>query len=193
MADSGRLFYGLLPIGSDAPAAAGDFESIATITVGAGGASSIEFTSIPGTYQHLQVRVVARSTASDTNNDMRMQVNSDTGSNYAYHLLDGNGSSASAFGLASQSNPTVIYRAMTAANATASVFGASIIEILDYASTSKTKTARGLGGHDRNGAGVISLNSVLWNSTSAITSIKLTTSASNFAQHSTAALYGIRS
>jgi len=173
-------------------AAGGDFESIATVTVGSGGASSIEFTSIPSTFAHLQVRVLARSTASDTNNDMRMQLNGDTGSNYAYHLLAGDGGSASAFGIASQSNPTVVYRAMTAANATASVFGASIIDIMDYASTSKNKTVRGFGGHDRNGAGVVSLNSVLWDSTSAIASIKLTTSASNFAQYSTAALYGIR-
>ena len=37
-------------------AAGGDFESIATVTVGGGGAASIEFTSIPGTYQHLQIR-----------------------------------------------------------------------------------------------------------------------------------------
>ena len=173
-------------------AAGGDFESIATVTVGGGGAASIEFTSIPGTYQHLQIRMIARSTAADTNNDMRMQVNSDTGSNYAYHFVQGGGANTAAEGYASQSNPTMIYRAMTAANATASVFGASIIDILDYASTSKTKTVRGLGGHDRNGAGNISLNSVLWNSASAITSIKLTTSANNFAQYSTAALYGIK-
>ena len=43
---------------------AGDFESIATVTVGSGGASSIEFTSIPGTYQHLQVRGLLRQSSS---------------------------------------------------------------------------------------------------------------------------------
>jgi hypothetical protein len=35
-------------------AAAGDFESIATVTVGSGGSAVISFTSIPSTYAHLQ-------------------------------------------------------------------------------------------------------------------------------------------
>ena len=175
--------------------AGADFESIATVTVGSGGASSIEFTSIPGTYQHLQIRLIARSTASDTNNDLKVQVGNgsvDTGSNYAQHYLYGTGASAVAEGAASQSSPYLIYRAMTAANATASVFGAGVIDILDYASTSKTKVMRSFGGHDRNGAGVVTVASTLWNSTSAITNIKLTTSANNFAEFSQAALYGVR-
>lgn len=33
-----------------------DYDSIATTTVGAGGAASITFSSIPSTYQHLQIR-----------------------------------------------------------------------------------------------------------------------------------------
>ena len=174
-------------------AGGGDFESIATVTVGSGGAASIEFTSISGSYQHLQIRLVARSTASDTNGDLKIQVNSDTGSNYAYHRLIGSGAAASAEGFSSSSAAEIIYRCYTAANATASVFGAGIIDILDYASTSKTKTLRSFGGHDRNGAGVVTVNSVLWNSTSAITALKLTPSANNFAEYTTAALYGVRS
>jgi hypothetical protein len=34
-----------------------DFDSIATTTVGAGGASTITFSSIPSTYRHLQIRL----------------------------------------------------------------------------------------------------------------------------------------
>lgn len=168
------------------------YDSIQTVTVGAGGAASIDFTSIPQTYQHLQIRVLGRSTAADNNNDLMLQVNADTAANYAWHSLVGTGSAAAASGLASQSLPYVAYRAFTAANATASIFGAAVIDVLDYSSTSKTKVFRALQGHDRNGAGIGGHTSTLWNSTSAITSVKLTTSASSFAQFSTAALYGLK-
>jgi hypothetical protein len=172
--------------------AGGDFESIATVTVGSGGAANIEFTSIPATFAHLQIRYVGRATTADTSSDLKAQINSDTGSNYADHHLAGNGSSASAFGESSVTLPFVVYRGLGAGTSGANVFGAGVIDILDYASTSKTKTVRALGGHDRNGAGVVVVNSLLWNSTSAITSIKLTPTADNFAQYSTAALYGVK-
>jgi hypothetical protein len=72
------------------PLSLGSFESIATVTVGGGGASSIEFTSIPGTYQHLQVRLIGRSSSTGaTGNNFDLTLNGDTASNYAYHGLYG--------------------------------------------------------------------------------------------------------
>ena len=44
----------------------GSYESIATVTVGSGGSSYIEFTSIPGTYTHLQIRGILRNTGSSS-------------------------------------------------------------------------------------------------------------------------------
>jgi hypothetical protein len=170
--------------------AGGDFESIATVTVGSGGASEIEFTSIPGTYQHLQVRLIGRGSAADVDIDTRYRVNADTGSNYAVHHLRGNGSAASAGGASSQDYMPLI--GLPAANATASIFGASVIDILDYANTSKYKTLRQFAGEDRNGAGNVWVRSSLWMSTSAITSIKFYMTSGNFVQHSTAALYGVK-
>ena len=41
-------------------AAIGDYESIATVSVGAGGTSAVEFTTIAGTYSHLQIRGIAK-------------------------------------------------------------------------------------------------------------------------------------
>ena len=167
----------------------GAYESIATVTVGSGGASSIEFTSIPGTYQHLQIRYVLRSNRSNALDNVKIEANGDTASNYTRHLLRGDGSSAGAFG---EGSTVMNYQYATGANATSSVFGVGVVDLLDYASTSKTKTVRAFTGYDNNGSGIAALSSGLWNSTSAITSLKLVPEGTAWVQHSTAALYGIK-
>ena len=169
-------------------AAGGDFESIATVTVGGGGAASIDFTSIPGTYQHLQVRLIGRSSSTGaTGNNFDLTLNGDTASNYAYHGLYGDGAAAAATAV---SSVTYMYWSRLATTShSANIFGAGVFDILDYASTSKATTVRGVQGYDSNGGGRIYLNSGLWTSTAAVTSIKMTFT---WGQHSTAALYGIR-
>lgn len=172
----------------------GSYDSISTVTVGAGGASSIEFTSIPSTYTHLQIRGIARSTLGGSQGDwVNIQFNNDTASNYNWHLLYGDSSTSTPFstGGGNSSNVTTLVRA-SASNATASVFGAGVIDILDYANTNKFKTVRSLTGFDSNTVGGLTgLASGAWRSTSAITSIKLNTTS--FVQYSTFALYGIKS
>jgi hypothetical protein len=172
--------------------AGGDFESIATVTVGSGGASSIEFTSIPSTFAHLQVRILCRSDRSGQNLDFpTVQVNADTGSNYARHTLYGNGSTAQAAAVSSTS--AMVLGTMAGGSATANAFGASIFDIFDYSDTSKYKTLRSVGSFDNNGSGEVRLYSGLWMSTSAITSIKIYGFYNdNMVQHSTAALYGVK-
>jgi hypothetical protein len=174
-------------------AAGGDFESIATVTVGSGGAANIEFTSIPSTYQHLQIRMIHKDSRSGVNeNNGSLRINGDTGSNYAYHRLYGDGSSAAADGGGTQNKISAIGGI---GQATATVFGAAVIDILDYASTTKNKTVRSFTGVDRNGGGYVLLDSGVWLSTSAVTSLTLYSDGSGvtWAQHSTAALYGVKS
>lgn len=167
------------------------YESIATVTVGSGGAANVEFTSIPNTYSHLQVRCLVRGDRASTRIDIAMRYNSDSGANYyAVHALEGNGTSATAY--ADSTNNRNIPGYVSAGSATASVFGSEIIDILDYANTNKYKTFRSLGGVDVNGTGYISLRSGLWLSTSAISSILFFPDGGNFAQYSTFALYGIK-
>jgi hypothetical protein len=169
------------------PVFSGDFESIATITVGSGGAASIEFTAIPSTYQHLQIRMISRG---NNQENLNPRFNGDTGSNYATRRLRGDSTNAGANASASQ---TSMFYVGVASPTTASTFMASIIDIFDYGSTTKTKTVRSLGGFDTNSTGEIRLSSGLWNNTSAITSIKLELQSSGqFQQHSTAALYGVK-
>jgi hypothetical protein len=171
--------------------AGGDFESIATVTVGSGGAANVEFTSIPSTYQHLQIRAVfrsARSEAFDAN--LYMQVNGDTGNNYNAHDLTGSGSSASASSGGTGAQASIGYGPTN--GRTASAFGGIVLDILDYGSTTKNKTMRSLSGYDANGTGIVALSSGLWMSTSAVTSLKFFIFSYNLVQHSTFALYGVK-
>jgi hypothetical protein len=162
------------------------YESIATVTVGAGGSATVSFTSIPATYTHLQIRSFSRIPTGGNNG--LLTFNSDTGANYATHLLYGDGASAAAISFI---NDNYIYgsRVSTAT----STYGVGVIDILDYANTNKFKTVRLLTGNDDNGSGIVSLNSGLWRSTSAITSITYTAqSGGTFAQYTQFALYGIK-
>jgi hypothetical protein len=171
---------------SGGAAAAGDFESIATAN-GTGSSATLTFSSIPSTYQHLQIRFNGLSTSNAT---LTMRYNSDTGSNYAVHYLFGNGSSA---GAGAETTQTLmnLYGSVPLA-AASSQTGTSIIDILDYANTNKYKTQRALSAYDSNGSGFVFFNSGLWQSTSAITSITLTANAGNWTTTTTAALYGIK-
>ena len=170
---------------------ANSYESIQTVTVGAGGSSTITFSSIPSTYKHLQLRILAATTtAAGDGAYFNIRFNSDSGTNYSYHDLFGNGSSVTASGLATQ---TAIYgQRLSEANLT-SIFGGVVMDVLDYASVNKNKTVRSLGGYDANGSGSIYLISGAWyNSSTAINTIVLTPDANNFAQYSSFALYGIK-
>ena len=173
-------------------APSGAYDSIATTTVGGGGAASITFSSIPSTYTHLQVRMLFRDTRSVVGDYASLQFNSDTGSNYALHLLSGTGASVTSAGYASQTSIDI--SRVAGASATTSVFGAAILDILDYANTSKYTTTRSLGGVDNNGSGEIVLNSGLWMNTSAVSTITIKAQAgsANFSEYSSFALYGIK-
>jgi hypothetical protein len=164
---------------------AGSYESIATITVGSGGQASAEFTSIPSTYTHLEVRFASANATGS--NRIRMQINSDTGSNYSTHLLLGDGSSAAS--VAGANTDKIAVGAAT--GGTTSVFAVGVVSILDYANTNKYKTIRSLSGLDNNGTGEVDLNSGSWRNTAAVTSLKLFWDTGNAAQYSSFALYGI--
>lgn len=164
----------------------GQYESIQTITVGAGGQGAVEFTNIPGTFQHLQVRSISRcSDTAAVDAAVILQVNGV--SVERNHGLSGSGSAAGAFSGASGYSMNTL-----GANALANTFAASVIDILDYTSTSKNKTIRVLNGYDVNGSGgYIIIYSSLRVTTSAVTSLRLY-GGWNWLQHTTFALYGIK-
>jgi hypothetical protein len=161
------------------------FESIATITPSA---SSVSFTSIPSTYKHLQLRYLARDNAGATLRDMNLRLNNDTGTNYAFHFLRGSGAAVSVSGAASSSSIQA-NDILTGAGSTANIYGVGIIDIHDYASTTKNTTVRWFSGNDQNGSGYVSLSSGLWINTAAVNRIDIT---QTFAAGSVFSLYGIK-
>ena len=170
------------------------YESIATVTVGSGGAANVEFTSIPATYTHLQIRGIAKW--SSTSNDrtlLKVEYNSDTGNNYARHLLGGDGAATFVDSVAS-TTARAGARVISSNAGNPNVFTAYVIDILDYANTNKYTTTRTLGGFDTNAASFqeIVLGSFLWSNTAAITTIKLLLGSANFTEYSQFALYGIK-
>jgi 2-methylaconitate cis-trans-isomerase PrpF len=185
-----KLRRGNLLAGND-PYIPTDFESIATVSVGSGGAANVEFTSIPGTYTHLQIRGIAKTTTSATKDFevLYMRFNGDTGSNYAFHVLVGSGTSATA---GNGVNQSLMFGPYASKSGLADAFAGTVMDILDYANTNKYKTARILTGIDMNGVGEFAFQSGLWRNTNAITSITIYPNANNIAQYSTFALYGIK-
>ena len=169
------------------------FDSIATAT-GTGSSGTITFSSIPSTYKHLQIRCLSRNTATGTGSgDVLLRFNSDTGSNYAFHYLGGNASVASSTASATQTS-IKLDNFSTNNGETSNNMTVAIIDIHDYASTTKAKTVKEFQGNDNNGnsSSIVRYYSGLWTSTSAINTITLTLNlANNFTTASTFALYGI--
>jgi hypothetical protein len=179
---------------------ANTYDSIATITVGAGGASNVEFTGIPNSYTHLQIRGIVQSNRpiyTTDNLDVAVGNGSiDTGANFSRHGVYSDFTSGTAIISDANVNSTLFVNGYTT-TVVANAFGAFVIDILDYANPNKFKTARGLSGADGNGS-VLGYNpstgvtSGSWRSNSSITNIRLSLFLSTMNQYSTFALYGIK-
>jgi hypothetical protein len=160
------------------------YDSIATIN-GNGSTGTITFSSIPSTYTHLEVR--ASFLASSANEDLLVRLNSDTASNYSFHELRGNGTSATAGGSASTA---FMY---AAANAGDTTYPQSfVLSVTEYKNTNINKTIRVLSGQDRNGSGGVSFFSGNWRNTAAVNSITLYMPSGVINTNSKFALYGIK-
>jgi hypothetical protein len=168
----------------------GSYDAIGVVDVGSGGQASVTFSSIPGTYKHLQIRFLSRDVSSASY--FTVQFNGDTSaSNYTWHTLKGDGASATAGGATTGTFPGAVID--QAAGAGTSIFSAGIVDILDYANTSKNTTVRSFVGFDANGSGAINPQSSLWLNTAAITSITFIYNGGfNVDQYSSFALYGIK-
>lgn len=161
---------------------------ISSVTVGAGGASSIEFSSIPQTYTDLLIKISSRSATSAVYDSLLIKPNGST-SSLSSRFLIGDGSTAS-----SNNNTATayVYYSVSAATSTSNTFGNADIYIINYASSNyKHIVSDGVSENNATNSG-IGLNADLWTSSSAITSMTLAlNSGSTFAQYSTAYLYGI--
>ena len=171
----------------------GAFESIATSAVGAGGAASVAFSSIPQTYKHLQIRF--NYSANTTNDNIHLRFNNDTSASYSWH--ETYGSSTESPGSVSSYNygGTLVTTAKFGYVGTTSAgfTGVGTSDILDYTNTNKIKVARHLVGTTTNGSSsYIIQRSIAWHNTSAITSITIYSPPGLITQDSHFALYGIK-
>jgi hypothetical protein len=156
------------------------YEPIAT-TNGTGSSATITFSSIPGTYTDIIIMGTSKGSFNDENINIRF--NSDTGANYSWTILDGNGSGASS-DRNSTSNNTYIRGGVSGTSNSANIF-----QINNYANTTTYKTA--ITRANNTGARLRAVVG-LWRSTSAITSVSLVNDSGNFSTETTFTLYGIK-
>jgi hypothetical protein len=168
---------------------ANTFKKIQTVTVGSGGAASIDFTSIPQTYTDLKIVVSARGTDSNTRVQIVLKFN---GSSTGYSERQVRGFDANVASSTTGSTDRISLPRITAATATASVFSSNEYYIPNYASSNnKSVSVDSVAENNSSASWFVDLTAGLWSNSSAITSIALSCDAGNFAQYSTATLYGV--
>jgi hypothetical protein len=169
------------------------YESIQTVTLSSN-QTNIQFTSIPQTYKHLQIRGIGKSDRANIYDNISIQFNGDTTTtDYTSHLFQGDGA-----GISIQSYPqnipyVGIANVLGSDSVNANLFGAFIIDILDYTNVNKYKATRTIGGVDNSGSGVVGLTGGLWNVPDAISSIFIKAqNGTNLKTYTNIALYGIK-
>lgn len=169
------------------------FESIASAN-GNGSATEVTFSSIPSTFQSLQIRIYSKVVDTGANNGRGFNIyfNGSTSSEYAYHILRGTGSA-----IATETSPSFpgigifVYGSAQAVSGTP--HGAAIIDIHNYTSTTQYKTLRAIGGAELNATGGrMAVSSGLWQNTAAISSVRIVSNAGEFTSSTQFSLYGIK-
>jgi hypothetical protein len=162
------------------------YKKIASVVVGSGGVATIDFTSIPQTFTDLKIVLSGRATS--TNPTLIIYFNNDTTTtNYSFRNINANGSTAAS----NSATQPWIGAGVNDSSLTASVFASSEIYIPNYTSANhKSFSADSV--NENNGTTTnMALSSNMWSNTSAITRITLDPYGGDFAQYSTATLYGI--
>jgi hypothetical protein len=182
-------------VASSARVQAGSYEWIASAT-GTGSNQVLNFSSIPSTYKHLQIR--ANLTTSGLGGSSQyggwITFNGDTTSSYGDHSMYGTGS-----------NPMVAYNVVPRANmglitysTNNGITSTNILDILEYSNTNKAKTVKSLQTSDMYsfGGGIVNYGTGMWNNTTTVSSISLFLNAGfgahYFTTNATAHLYGIK-
>jgi hypothetical protein len=165
---------------------ANTYEPISTTTLSTASAS-VTFSSISGSYTDLVV--VFDGTAATGDYNIILTFNSDTGSNYSWTDIEGNGSSAASYRLSNQTGIKFAYNLVGTSTSQCN----TIMHIMNYSNTTTYKTA--LGRVNSATAPIYKGTTAgvgLWRNTNAITSVKIQLITENFNSGSTFTLYGIK-
>ena len=166
------------------------WEPIASTTLGSDGSPS--FTSIPGTYTDLVLLMSLRSADATNNRYFGLRFNGDSGNNYSYTWVTGNGSSA---GSNRESNFSRAFSGpIPGSTAGSGIFGTVAVHIMSYASTNVFKTALASMADSNHTDYGVARAVGLWRSTSAITSIEVSDYGvpASLKTGSVLSLYGIK-
>ena len=161
------------------------YEAIATVTVGSGGAATIDFTSIPATYTDLKLVCSTRDDRGGTQNGTNISLNGST-SNFTHKGMQSDGSAVASFSIPRFTNYN------NASGSTANTFANNEIYFANYASSNYKSFSSESAEENNATTAYILIGAHLWSDTAAITSITLTPDTANFVQYSTATLYGIK-
>jgi hypothetical protein len=147
--------------------------------------ASVEFTGISSAYTDLVI-VASNIVASASFPNIQLRFNSDTGTNYSFTQIYGNGTSAGSDRAPNYSSIIIPFPDRY----TTSAGYIQIANIQNYSNTTTYKTLLGRSGNAGSGT---SAAVGMWRNTAAITSITITAVDANFASGSTFTLYGIKS
>lgn len=166
---------------------------IAHTEVGSGGATEINFSSIPSSYDDLWLLISARfTTASTYITALRVEINGSTAVEYSSTRITGNGSSAASARFSSRTN--LLGSIEPASTATANTFGNTSFYLPNYKNTTNFKQAISDFAAENNDSTNYYVGGYanLWSNTSAVSSLRLfEISGGSFVQYSTATLYGV--
>lgn len=165
---------------------ANTFTKITNVTVGSGGASTIDFSSIPQTYTDLCIVTSTRMSSSAS--ELLIKFNSSTTS-YSTKYLQANGTSVSS-GVYTTTG-AIYLNEEEYATYTANTFNSTSVYIPNYKSSNYKSFSSDSVTENNATQSFFQFTSGLWSNTSAITNISLTHSSGSFAQYSSATLYGI--
>jgi hypothetical protein len=166
------------------------FTKIAAVTVGSGGASTIDFTSIPSTYTDLCLKVSARGDLTQVYDSLYFQLNGLTTSIYTRLTISASGSGTPGSG--SSTSTQMFFGAAAGNSATANTFGSSELYFPNYAGSANKSTSSESVQETNATTAYMYVHAGLTATTAAITSIKLLIESNKFLQYSTATLYGIK-
>lgn len=166
---------------------ASTYVPISTTTL-ASTASSVSFNSIPSTYTDL-VAVITAKSGSSNYEDMKMQINSDTGNSYSTTTLAGYSTSSVESLRYSNQSTSILVDADANVSKTANYFQPRIIHLMNYSNSTTYKTWLVRGNNTETG---VEAMVGLWRSTSAITDLTFTLTANSFSIGCTFTLYGIK-
>jgi len=185
------VLLGILNSQAAAAGAAGAYDLLETQVLTSNSAS-VTFTGLGSytDYKHLQIRAVAQANTSGTNIlNLNVNLNSDTGFNYAVHRIYGGSSTVQSAANTSRDS-LIVWRACTR---NADGYAPSVTDILDFSNTNKYTTIRGIAGGYASSEKTVALSSGVWMNTSAVTSISFTNNgAVDLTAGSRFSLYGIK-